>query len=161
MGEQTTPFNRHGILVTRIRACPICGQPARAALAKTGRAYLSCRPCMTRIFFNTDRAIDAMLRSDVACGMAPEFAGRVEAVFCRLRDAQDSEEIQKRILKEVGGRCAICESSAMMLRDKKDRPYQRCCFCGSFVFLHSPLGVAGMSVGGQLKRSAAPGRRRR
>jgi DNA-directed RNA polymerase subunit RPC12/RpoP len=151
MGTHTAPVNRHSALVNHIHFCPLCGMQARAALAKTGRAYLSCRSCMTRIFFNTDRAVDAMMQSAVVQGRISGYASRVKSAFNQLANSLDVEMAQKQIVQWSGKRCVICGSRAMPLWDRKKRPYQRCYFCGSFVFLHSPLGVAGLSIRSRLK----------
>jgi hypothetical protein len=151
MGIHTVTVNRYSALVNHIHYCPLCGIRARAAIAKTGRAYLSCRACMTRIFFNTERAVDAMLRSEVVQGRIPNYASWVEKNFHLLANSADMDESQKRIVEWYGKRCVVCGARAMPLWDRKKRPYQRCYFCGSFVFLHSPLGVAGLSVRSRLK----------
>jgi len=40
--------------------------------------------------------------------------------------------------------CVFCGASTLLRRDKRQRPYLCCAFCGTRVFVHSDLGLIGL-----------------
>ncbi len=150
--ERRPPFPFDAYAIRCISHCILCGQPATARIAKTGKPFMSCGSCMSRIFLNSEKAAREFLKSRIAKGESNSAYVKMVAIsYHRLADAKNPEDVRQKSFKWAGPRCTICRGLSELRFDKKNRPYQRCFWRGSFTFLHTRVGEAGLITRASLR----------
>ena len=140
-------FNRHAEqLIAVLTHCPLCIQPCEAKWTKRKKVHISCRACVSRIFVNSVRALEWLIRCPISRGRLPGFQTAVVRQYSTFLKAKDQDKLAADYLARHGYACAICRSPAGNKRDKYGRPYQHCLTCASFILLHSPMGIAGFCM---------------
>ena len=137
--------------------CPLCGEPGMVRISKVGRPFFSCRICHSKLFMNSERAVlqfesmEQVFHTFAASyrkTILSEYLRTSELDAAAIPDAK-SEMGQKRDLAtreailKAGRVCILCGGLAEFRKVKKGE-FQECRFCSSQVFIHGPLGQAGL-----------------
>jgi hypothetical protein len=153
--------------------CPLCAAEGMVKISKVGRPFFSCRLCYTKLFMNSPRATTNFRFADryfhafeniFKAKLGQNYKRTIElgtdgtSQSVKIKRAEEiSASYADRVKKEIlgadlatreailtaGRTCILCAGLSEWRQARKGH-FQNCRFCGSQLFVNSPLGLAGL-----------------